>query len=223
MNTFHRQPPPVPGSSNSAATGSADNTAANSISRPAVEESFAAARDSMNRLLVGHHRLIERLLAAVITGGHVLIEGSPGLAKARTVNTFAKVLNADFVRIQATPDLLPADLTGTNVYQQHDGCFNFVRGPLFNNVVLVDEINRASPRTQSALLEAMAERQVTIEVIRLQLLVLPIIMLIGRLLIRVLIRTETIVTMEQVMIAFLPKESQASSLTKWDRCPAENN
>jgi len=115
----------------------------------------------MKQHLVGHDRLIERLLVAVITGGHVLIEGSPGLAKTRTVNTFAKVLSTDFVRIQATPDLLPADLTGTNVYQQHNGSFTFIPGPLFNNVILVDEINRAPPKVQSALLEAMGEQQIT--------------------------------------------------------------
>lgn len=122
---------------------------------------FGTVRQAMQQHLVGHEKLIERLLVAAITGGHVLIEGSPGLAKTRTVNTFAKFLNADFVRIQATPDLLPADLTGTNVYQQHQGSFTFIPGPLFNNVVLVDEINRAPPKVQSALLEAMGEKQIS--------------------------------------------------------------
>ena len=155
MNRFHQPPPPV------SAPEPAVNEETTMQTRPPVEASFAAARDAMKKHLVGHHRLIERLLAAVITGGHVLVEGSPGLAKTRTVNTFARVLSADFVRIQATPDLLPADLTGTNVYQQHNGGFNFIPGPLFNNVVLVDEINRAPPKVQSALLEAMGEQQIT--------------------------------------------------------------
>ena len=98
---------------------------------------FSAVHESLNQTLAGHDKLIERLLVAVITGGHVLIEGSPGLAKTRAVNSFSSLINADFVRIQATPDLLPADLTGTNVYQQQSGTFNFIRGPLFNNVCLL--------------------------------------------------------------------------------------
>ncbi len=115
----------------------------------------------MSQRLAGHGRLIERLLVAAITGGHVLVEGSPGLAKTRTVNSFAALLGADFVRVQATPDLLPADLIGTNIYQQQSGTFKFMRGPLFNNVILVDEINRAPPKVQSALLEAMGEKQIS--------------------------------------------------------------
>jgi len=132
-----------------------------SNSRPEVRAKFESVRNELNQQLAGHHHLVERLLMASITGGHVLIEGSPGLAKTRAVNSFATLVNAEFVRIQATPDLLPADLTGTNVYQQHDATFNFIPGPLFNNVVLVDEINRAPPKVQSALLEAMGENQIT--------------------------------------------------------------
>ncbi len=122
---------------------------------------FAAVSAAMAEQLAGHERLIHRLLLAIITGGHVLVEGSPGLAKTRTVNCFAQMLNAKFTRVQATPDLLPADLTGTNVYQQHNGQFNFIEGPLFNNIVLMDEINRAPPKVQSALLEAMGEKQIS--------------------------------------------------------------
>ena len=136
-----------------------------SVNSPAQESAtfdrFCSARVTMGQHLVGHERLIERLIVAIITGGHVLIEGSPGLAKTRAVNTFAKVLNTNFARVQATPDLLPADLTGTNIYSQHNATFNFIHGPLFNNVVLVDEINRAPPKVQSALLEAMGEQQIT--------------------------------------------------------------
>lgn len=122
---------------------------------------FNNVRNSMAEQLAGHESLIERLLLAIITGGHILIEGSPGLAKTRTVNRFATLLDASFVRIQATPDLLPADITGTNVYNQGTGTFDFVKGPLFQQIVLVDEINRAPPKVQSALLEAMGEKQIS--------------------------------------------------------------
>ena len=130
-------------------------------SAPQTHTLFSDVRESLGRSLAGHEKLIERLLVAVITGGHVLVEGAPGLAKTRTVNQFARLLNAKFARVQATPDLLPADLTGTNVYQQHDSKFNFIPGPLFNQIILFDEINRAPPKVQSALLEAMGEKQIT--------------------------------------------------------------
>ena len=133
-----------------------DHPASSNISLEVLAK-FESVRDELNQQLAGHNKLVERLLVASITGGHVLIEGSPGLAKTRAVNSFATLVNADFVRIQATPDLLPADLTGTNVYQQHDATFNFIPGPLFNNVVLVDEINRAPPKVQSALLELFCD------------------------------------------------------------------
>ncbi len=114
------------------------------------------------RGLVGHDLLIERLLIALLAGGHVLIEGPPGLAKTRAVKWLSQAVECDFRRIQCTPDLMPSDLTGTPVYHPKDGTFEFVRGPVFNNLVLVDEINRAPPKVQSALLESMAENQVTV-------------------------------------------------------------
>lgn len=126
-----------------------------------AHEQIKQVQSSLQQQLVGHHALIERLLIALLTGGHVLIEGAPGLAKTRTINQFAKLIDARFVRIQATPDLLPADLTGTEMYHQQSGEFRFIKGPLFNNIVLMDEINRAPPKVQSALLEAMGERQIT--------------------------------------------------------------
>ena len=116
----------------------------------------------LSRGLVGHDVLIERLLIAILAGGHVLIEGPPGLAKTRAVKWLSQAVECDFRRIQCTPDLMPSDLTGTAVYHPKDGTFEFVRGPVFNNLVLVDEINRAPPKVQSALLEAMAENQVTV-------------------------------------------------------------
>ncbi|MBN9671491.1 AAA family ATPase [Roseibium aggregatum] len=111
--------------------------------------------------LIGHGEMVERLLIALLVGGHVLIEGPPGVAKTRTVKLLASHLPGSHGRIQCTPDLLPADLTGTQVFRPETGNFDFIPGPLFHALVLVDEINRAPPKVQSALLEAMAERQVT--------------------------------------------------------------
>lgn len=111
--------------------------------------------------LVGHETLIERLLIGVLTGGHLLVEGPPGIAKTRAVKWLADAIDGGFARIQCTPDLLPSDMTGTPVLRPDKGTFEFVPGPVFHNLVLVDEINRAPPKVQSALLEAMAERQVT--------------------------------------------------------------
>ena len=115
----------------------------------------------LGRGLVGHDMLIERLTVALLAGGHLLVEGAPGLAKTRAVKCLARTVECSFARIQCTPDLMPADLTGTPVYKPGDGSFEFVPGPVFHNLVLVDEINRAPPKVQSALLEAMAEGQVT--------------------------------------------------------------
>ncbi|OZC04515.1 ATPase [Rubricoccus marinus] len=118
--------------------------------------------DEVGKVLVGQREMIERLLIGLLTGGHVLLEGVPGLAKTLAVSTLAKAVHADFQRIQFTPDLLPADLVGTLVYHQGDGSFRVKKGPVFANFVLADEINRAPAKVQSALLEAMQERQVTI-------------------------------------------------------------
>ena len=111
--------------------------------------------------LIGHEEMVERLLIALLTSGHVLIEGPPGIAKTRAVKRLAAYLPGSHARIQCTPDLLPADLTGTQVFRPDTGSFDFVPGPIFHALVLVDEINRAPPKVQSALLEAMAESQVT--------------------------------------------------------------
>ena len=119
-------------------------------------------QEQVARVIVGQQRLIDRLFVALITEQHALIEGVPGLAKTLTVSTLARALDLSFARIQFTPDLLPADITGTLVYNQTAGEFTLRRGPLFANVILADEINRAPAKVQSALLEAMQERQVTI-------------------------------------------------------------
>lgn len=111
--------------------------------------------------LVGHAALVERLMIALLTGGHVLIEGAPGIGKTRSVRRLADGVEGSFARIQCTPDLMPSDMTGTQVYRQESGKMDFLPGPVFHNLVLVDEINRAPPKVQSALLEAMGEGQVT--------------------------------------------------------------
>ena len=119
-------------------------------------------REQMSRVLVGQHGLRDGLLRALLCDGHVLVEGVPGLAKTLAASTLASCLNASFTRIQFTPDLLPADLTGTMIFQPDTGKFTTRRGPVFSQMILADEINRAPAKVQSALLEAMQERQVTI-------------------------------------------------------------
>ncbi|MDJ0765565.1 MAG: MoxR family ATPase [Myxococcota bacterium] len=116
----------------------------------------------VSKVIVGQSEMVERVLIGLLTGGHVLLEGVPGLAKTLTVNTLCQVISADFKRVQFTPDLLPADLIGTVIYNQHSGQFSAKKGPIFANLVLADEINRAPAKVQSALLEAMQEKQVTI-------------------------------------------------------------
>jgi MoxR-like ATPase len=121
-----------------------------------------AVRQEIGRVVVGQEYLIERLLITLLCNGHVLIEGVPGLAKTLSVTTLAQTIKASFQRIQFTPDLLPADLTGTLIYNQKTGDFIPRKGPIFANIILADEINRAPAKVQSALLEAMQERQITI-------------------------------------------------------------
>jgi MoxR-like ATPase len=119
-------------------------------------------RAELGRVVVGQRPLVDRLLVAVLTGGHVLVEGLPGLAKTLSLKTLASAIDAQFRRIQFTPDMLPADVVGTLVYVPHEGRFETRHGPIFANLVLADEINRAPAKVQSALLEAMQERQVTL-------------------------------------------------------------
>ncbi|MDR2158996.1 MAG: AAA family ATPase [Treponema sp.] len=123
---------------------------------------LAACRAEMAKRIVGQRNMIDGLLAALVAGGHILLEGVPGLAKTLAVKSLAEITGMVFKRIQFTPDLLPADLTGTLIWEQEKGTFSVRRGPVFANVILADEINRAPAKVQSALLEAMEERQVTI-------------------------------------------------------------
>ena len=119
-------------------------------------------KQAISEKIIGQHNLIERLLIAILADGHLLVEGAPGLAKTRAIKVLGESIEGDFHRVQFTPDLLPADLTGTEIYRPQDGSFKFERGPLFHNLILADEINRAPAKVQSALLEAMAERQITV-------------------------------------------------------------
>ena len=128
----------------------------------ALPPSFARLREELVDCIIGQPKLIDCLLVALLADGHLLVEGAPGLAKTTAVKALAARIEADFHRVQFTPDLLPADLTGTDVFRPQSGSFEFERGPLFHNIVLADEINRAPAKVQSALLEAMAEHQITV-------------------------------------------------------------
>ena len=125
-------------------------------------ESILSLKKHVQSHIIGQEKLVDRLLIALLADGHLLVEGAPGLAKTKAIKVLSDGIDSDFHRIQFTPDLLPADLTGTEVYRPQDGTFVFQRGPLFHNLILADEINRAPAKVQSALLEAMAERQITV-------------------------------------------------------------
>lgn len=127
-----------------------------------TRETIYRLRDFVAERIIGQDHLVNRLLIALLADGHLLVEGAPGLAKTRAIKVLSEGIEGEFHRIQFTPDLLPADLTGTEIYRPQDGSFVFQRGPLFHNLVLADEVNRAPAKVQSALLEAMAERQITI-------------------------------------------------------------
>jgi MoxR-like ATPase len=126
------------------------------------QEKIAEVIQEVKKVVVGQDKMVNRLLIGLFTNGHILLEGVPGLAKTLTVNTLAKVLHLDFNRIQFTPDLLPSDLIGTMIYNQQTASFEVKKGPIFSNVILADEVNRSPAKVQSALLEAMQEKQVTI-------------------------------------------------------------
>jgi MoxR-like ATPase len=127
-----------------------------------TQREFQHLEQFIRSRVIGQTHLIESMLIALLADGHILVEGAPGLAKTRAINVLGQGIEADFHRVQFTPDLLPADLTGTEVYRPQDGSFRFESGPLFHNLVLADEINRSPAKVQSALLEAMAERQITV-------------------------------------------------------------
>ncbi len=134
----------------------------NAAAEDPIQAEFEALRRRIGEQIIGQPVLVERLLIALLADGHLLVEGAPGLAKTSAIKALAAGIEADFHRVQFTPDLLPADLTGTEIYRPDDGSFRFDRGPIFHNLVLADEVNRAPAKVQSALLEAMGERQVTV-------------------------------------------------------------
>lgn len=127
-----------------------------------TQPEFLQLRQHLEQVIVGQGALLDRLMIALLTGGHILLEGPPGLAKTTAVNTLASGVHATFQRIQFTPDLMPGDLTGSDIFDPRESVFRFMEGPLFHEIVLADEINRAPPKVQSALLEAMQEHQVTV-------------------------------------------------------------
>ena len=127
-----------------------------------MQQDIEQLRQWLGGKIVGQEHLIERLMIALLADGHLLVEGAPGLAKTKAIKTLSEGLEADFHRVQFTPDLLPADITGSDIYRPQEGTFEFQAGPLFHNLVLADEINRAPAKVQSALLEAMAERQISV-------------------------------------------------------------
>lgn len=128
-----------------------------------ISENASKIKENIAKVIVGKDEVINLLLTALLADGHVLIEDMPGTGKTKLAKALAASLDADFNRIQFTPDLLPADITGLNIYNQKSGQFEFTKGPVFTNILLADEINRATPRTQSGLLECMEERQVTVD------------------------------------------------------------
>jgi MoxR-like ATPase len=148
-------PPPMPDTE-------IDTPAAAEQAHDRLHAGFRALRDALAGEIVGQAALVERLLTALLADGHLLVEGAPGLAKTTAIRALAARLEADFSRVQFTPDLLPADLTGTEIWRPQEGRFEFVPGPIFHPILLADEINRAPAKVQSALLEAMGERQVTV-------------------------------------------------------------
>jgi len=127
-----------------------------------LQNGFQQLRDGLQKSIIGQPKLVERLLLTLLADGHLLVEGAPGLAKTKAINALAERMEGEFKRVQFTPDLLPGDITGTDIYRPQTQSFDFQAGPIFHNLILADEINRAPAKVQSALLEAMAERQVTV-------------------------------------------------------------
>jgi MoxR-like ATPase len=128
-----------------------------------LNHSVVNIRHEMNKVIIGQYKMLDLLLIGLLCDGHILIEGVPGVAKTLTAKLLAKIIDVDFSRLQFTPDLMPSDVVGTSVYNTKEGDFNFKAGPIFSNIVLIDEINRAPAKTQAALFEVMEERQVTVD------------------------------------------------------------
>ena len=143
-------------------TSEATDSVDEPVIRSGAHKAFLDLSEAANKLIIGQQALMDRLLIALLSNGHLLVEGAPGLAKTTAIKVIADRIEGDFHRIQFTPDLLPADLTGTEIYRPQEGTFEFQQGPIFHNLILADEVNRAPAKVQSALLEAMGEHQVTV-------------------------------------------------------------
>src|SRR6185436_8971045 len=141
----------------------ADNIFENRLDLGAMLQNVKQVREEIGKVIVGQEAMIDLLLTALLSDGHVLIEGVPGVAKTLTAKLLARVISVDFQRIQFTPDLMPSDVLGTSVFNMKNSEFEFKRGPIFSNIILIDEINRAPAKTQAALFEVMEERQVTVD------------------------------------------------------------
>src|SRR6187399_107331 len=128
-----------------------------------LNEAVNAIRDTIGKIIVGQHKMVDLMIAGLLSDGHILIEGVPGVAKTLSAKLLAQIIDVNFSRIQFTPDLMPSDVLGTSVFNPGEGAFQFKAGPVFSNIVLIDEINRAPAKTQAALFEVMEERQVTID------------------------------------------------------------
>src|SRR6187399_3117976 len=135
----------------------------NRIDLRALNESINKIREEIGKVIVGQEQMVDLLITAILADGHVLIEGVPGVAKTLTAKLLSKVIAVNFSRIQFTPDLMPSDVIGTSIFNPRENTFQFKTGPIFSNIVLIDEINRAPAKTQSALFEVMEERQVTVD------------------------------------------------------------
>src|SRR5690606_6133129 len=135
----------------------------NRIDLTALSNSISEIRREIGKVIVGQEKMVDLLITAILADGHVLIEGVPGIAKTLTAKLLSKVISTDFSRIQFTPDLMPSDVLGTSMFNLKTSSFEFKRGPIFSNIILIDEINRAPAKTQAALFEVMEERQVTVD------------------------------------------------------------
>ena len=157
------EPPGAPLSSPTPASTPGHLSAADRIDLDELRAAAVAVRAEIGKLVVGQREFIDLLIASLLAGGHVLVEGVPGIAKTLTAKLLARTVAADYTRIQFTPDLMPSDVTGTSVFNLAESTFQFTPGPVFSNIVLIDEINRAPAKTQAALFEVMAERQITVD------------------------------------------------------------
>ena len=140
-----------------------DNIFENRIDLRSLSQTVANIRQEVAKLIIGQHKMVDLLITAILADGHVLIEGVPGVAKTLTAKILSRILSVDFSRIQFTPDLMPSDVLGTSIFNLKTSEFNFKKGPIFANLVLIDEINRSPAKTQAALFEVMEERQITID------------------------------------------------------------